>query len=109
MTSPLVYIAMPFRAGRYSERENIARANEVGRWYAAKGYAVVVPHSMSPLLDPHNRLGDDYWLRLTMEVMERCDIVVCGPGWEESAGALAERERAEALGLEVWEMEEVPV
>lgn len=44
-------------------------------------------------------LGDEFWLRGTMGLMERCDVVA--PGWQRSAGTLAEIERAEELRLPI--------
>jgi hypothetical protein len=103
---PLLYICMPYRQGRYSTKENIARAAAVARYYAAQGYPVLLPHAMSPEVDPFNRLGHEYWLSTTLAAMEGCDVVVCGPGWQESEGCRGERERADELGLEVWEFTE---
>jgi hypothetical protein len=38
--------------------------------------------------------------------MEGCDVIVCGPGWEDSPGCRAEKARAEEIGLDIWTMEE---
>jgi hypothetical protein len=105
---PLLYIAMPFRAGRYSQRENVARANAVGRHFASLGLAVVVPHNLSMEMDPFNRLGDDYWLRTTANVLIGCTHIVCGPEWETSAGAVDERALADAHDLTPIVMERMP-
>ena len=99
---------MPYRRCTYSQRENIARANAVGRWLAEQGSHVLVPHNTSSELDPFNRLGDEYWLACTANMLAGCTHIVCGPGWEQSAGAVAERALAESLGLTIVTMEAMP-
>ncbi|MCY1384753.1 hypothetical protein D9M69_730480 [compost metagenome] len=49
---------------------------------------------------PH--LGDAFWLRGTMELMERSDAVVLVDGWERSAGTLGEIARADTMRLPVF-------
>lgn len=107
MRPPLLYICMPYRRGKYSTRENIARANAVGLYFAKQGYHVLVPHLMSGC-DPFNRLGDDYWLACTMNAMRGCTHIVLGPDHDTSEGCATEYEEAKRLGLEIWRMEEVP-
>lgn len=107
MGSRLLYICSPFRASATrSQRENIAAANAFGRYFATQGWRVVVPHNLSGEMDPFNRLGDDYWLAVTLGVMEGCtDIALC-PGWRESQGCRSEEVRARELGMTIIEVEE---
>lgn len=49
---------------------------------------------------------DEAFLAGDLEILRRCDAVVLLTGWNESAGALAERDFAvaEAIPLLVWEL-----
>lgn len=43
------------------------------------------------------KLGDEFWLRGTMPLMERGDAVVLAPGWHRYSGTRAEITRATDL------------
>ena len=75
----------------------------VGISAAALGWFPVIPHANTAHMELDlPELGDDFWLRGTMEMMERCDAVVLVPGWESSAGTKAEIARADALRIPVF-------
>lgn len=70
---------------------------------ARLGWYPVIPHSNTSHLDHYApELGDDYWLRGTLELMTRCDALVLVPGWEISEGAQAEIRRADELRIPIY-------
>lgn len=100
----LIYIAGPYRApDRQGIAQNIAAARAEAIYAAGRGWFPVCPHmNTAHLEDVLPALGDEFWLRGTMEMMEKCDAVLLAPGWQSSAGTLAEIARAEELGITVF-------
>lgn len=67
------------------------------------GWLPLCPHMNSAHMDADlPDLGDAFWLRAAMELMERCDAVVLIEGWDCSAGTLAEIARADEMRLPVF-------
>jgi hypothetical protein len=101
---PLIYVAGPYRAAtRDAIARNIDAARSIGISAAAIGWFPVIPHANTAHMELDlPDLGDDFWLRGTMEMMERCDAVVLVPGWENSAGTLCEIARADQLRIPVF-------
>lgn len=101
---PLIYVAGPYRAAtRDAIARNIDAARSIGISAAAIGWFPVIPHANTAHMELDlPDLGDDFWLRGTMEMMERCDAVVLVPGWENSAGTRGEIIRAEELGIPIF-------
>lgn len=101
---PLIYVAGPYRAAtRAAIAQNIAAARQVGLAAALLGWFPVIPHSNTSHLDHYApELPDEFWLRGTMEMMERCDAVVLVSGWEQSHGTQAEIARADELRIPVY-------
>ncbi len=101
---PLIYVAGPYRAAtRDAIAQNIDAARQVGTSAAALGWYPVIPHANTAHMElslPH--LGDEFWLRGTLELMERCDALVLCPGWERSEGTLGEIARADTLRLPIF-------
>lgn len=102
--TPLLYVAGRYRApDRAGIAQNIAAARQVGLAAARLGWYPVIPHSNTSHLDQYApELGDDYWLRGTLELMTRCDALVLVPGWETSEGAQAEIRRADELRIPIY-------
>lgn len=101
---PLIYVAGPYRAATRDDiARNIDAARVVGISAAALGWFPVIPHANTAHMELDlPDLGDDFWLRGTMEMMERCDAVVLVPGWENSAGTLGEIARADELRIPIF-------
>lgn len=100
---PLVYIAGPFRGKTpWDVAQNVRRAEEVGLAVALQcGAHPIIPHSMTGHFDKQG--SDDFWLQGTLELMRRCDAVYLVHTWTLSAGAKAEKEEAERLGIPVFD------
>jgi hypothetical protein len=101
---PLIYVAGPYRAAtRAAIARNIENARLLGIEAARLGWFPVIPHANTAHMEhdlPH--LGDEFWLRGTMEIMERCDALVLVEGWENSEGTTGEIARADQLHIPVF-------
>lgn len=102
----VIYVAGPYRdeRGAWYIRQNIRRAEDVAARLWQMGYAVLTPHLNTALMD--GLLPDEAWLAGGMELLSRADILVLVPGWDLSAGAVAERIAAEKMGKQVYEWRE---
>lgn len=102
----LLYIAGPYRSETPEGiKANITMAQHVGARAADRGWTPMVPHNMSAGLE---LLGDEFWLDATMELLKRCDAVLLVPGYQESAGTMAEIEEAVSRGMSIFEMHDLP-
>lgn len=101
---PVVYVAGPYRAKtREAVELNIQSARRVGLECCRKGWSPIIPHSNTAHLDAVDpSIPDDFWLASTMELLRRADAVVLCPGWERSAGTLAEVAVAKSLGMSIY-------
>jgi hypothetical protein len=98
----VAYCAGPYRASTVRGIvENIRAAEAVALELWRLGFAVLCPHTNSSLFD--GALPDSVWLQGDLVMLGRCDLVVLCPGWEQSTGASAERERAELLEIDVYQ------
>lgn len=97
-----VFISGPFRAHTPWLIEQHCRAAEMAAieiW--SMGAVALVPH----LLTRHfqGELPDQIWLDGAIELLKRSDAIFMLPGWEDSAGSLAERQIALYRGMPVFE------
>lgn len=80
--------------------QNIILARQVAMHLWSLGYAVICPQTNSAHFDhvaPAGVFYDGY-----LEVVKRSDILVMLPEWEESAGAVREKIKAEQTGKEIY-------
>lgn len=104
----VVYIAGPYRGhlmpdGQYNQWEqfeNIRRAERDALRVWSMGAAAICPHTNTAHFQ--GALPDHCWLDGDLEIMSRCDAVLMVDGWQQSAGALAERKQAMKLNLPVF-------
>lgn len=101
---PIIYIAGPYRApDRAAIARNIESAGRLGAYVCTLGWFPIIPHMNTAHLEQDvPALEDEFWLRGTMELMERCDALALAPGWQRSVGTLAEIERAEEMRLPIF-------
>ena len=94
----LVYVAGPYRS---STEEGLYQNIQTAREYAKKlwqaGYAVICPHSNTAFMG--GVMPDEVFLDGTLEMLKRCDHIFMLPRWNESSGARAEKEFADAHGI----------
>lgn len=103
----LVYVAGPYTATTsMGTAYNTALANVAAGLLADMGYSPIVPHQLGRGIDPESdKYGADFWYRLTLEAMRRCDAVALMPRWMDSDGARKEAAEAERLGIPVYELQ----
>jgi len=92
----VVYVAGPFRAANAWEiAQNINRAATAALEVWLMGAVAICPHLNSA---PFQGAAPDLtWLTGYLELLERSDVVLMLPGWEQSRGASAEYARARQL------------
>lgn len=100
-----LYVAGPFMAATAFEiAGNVRAAEAVGLEIAKAGCMPMIPHANTASF--HDQpIPVEHWYEGTLELMRRCDGVVCLPTWQRSKGARGERAEAEALGLPVHDYE----
>lgn len=97
----VVYIAGKYRGpNAWAVEQNIRAAEEVAARVWAMGLVALCPHANSRHME--GVASDEHFLAGTLELMRRCDAVLCVPNWRDSVGARAEVEEAERLGLPVF-------
>jgi hypothetical protein len=97
----LVYVAGPYRgASEWEVVQNIRRAEALALAVWQSGAACICPHKNTALLG--GAADDSVWLEGDLEMMRRCDAVVCTSDWRRSAGTLKEVRIATEIGLPVF-------
>lgn len=85
----LVYVAGPYRADtEHGIIKNIRAAEEVALRVWKSGAACICPHKNTSMLG--GECDDEVWLRGDLEMLRRCDALVCVDGWQDSRGTVAE-------------------
>jgi hypothetical protein len=98
----VVYVAGPYRAAtEYQVLLNIRKAEELALRVWRSGAACICPHKNTAFFG--GAADDSVWLRGDLEIIRRCDAVVCVEGWQKSRGAIGEVELARELGIPVFE------
>ena len=100
----VVYVAGPYRdpRGEWYVLQNIREAEAVALELWRAGYAVVCPHKNTALLGGACGGSEEVWLKGDLEIMRRCDFVVCTARWQESEGAKAEVKQALLWDMAVY-------
>src|SRR4051794_53627 len=98
----LIYLAGPYRApSLWALVQNIQRAEALALQVWREGAACICPHKNTALFD--GAAPDEVWLQGDLEMLRRCDAVICTEDWRTSAGASAEVEVAKRIGIPVLE------
>jgi hypothetical protein len=91
--SLVVYVAGPYRSpSNWTIHCNIFRAEALAFKVWEAGMSALSPHLNTAHFQ--NSLPDNVWLEGDLEMLSRCDALLCAPGWEDSKGTLAEIEFA---------------
>ncbi|KKN22935.1 hypothetical protein LCGC14_0910100 [marine sediment metagenome] len=105
------YIAGPYRASNgghdYQSYYEIDRNINEARLWATKLAQEDIPFFCAHMNSAHMEVlvpstPPDYWLNLDMLILEHASALLLIPGWEDSKGALAEKDRAKELGIMVY-------
>ena len=97
-TNKVIYIAGPYRG---EIDKNVALAERRAAHLARLGVTFVCPHSNGRPHDDLN-LSEDYWIRMTMELMRRCDAVLVVGDWQGSSGTRGEIKEAYKMAKPVF-------
>lgn len=98
----VVYIAGPYRAdSEFAVVQNIRKAEFLALEVWRSGAACICPHKNTGLFG--GAANDDVWLTGDLEILQRCDAVLCVEGWERSRGATGEINLARNKGIPVFE------
>jgi hypothetical protein len=98
-TNQLVYICGPITKNPNSFRDFALAEEQIN----ALGYKTINPHEICRHIDPNGfETPDDYWeacMRVCIQHIAICGLIVTLPGWEESKGAKKEVAIARELGF----------
>src|SRR4051794_21675202 len=98
----LVYLAGPYRAATEWELiQNIRNAEGLALQVWQSGAACICPHKNTALFG--GAADDSVWLEGDLEMMRRCDAVLCTDDWQRSVGAIEEVRVAKEVGIPVFE------
>ena len=97
----LVYLAGPYRATTEWELlGNIRRAEALALEVWRLGAACICPHKNTAFLG--GACDDAIWLAGDLEMLRRCDAVICTADWQRSAGSRDEVAMAKKLAIPVF-------
>ncbi len=101
----VVYISGPYMADTpLGISDNIAAAHRmaVDLWNA--GFGCLTPHLNTAHFEYFcPAVTHAAWLEADLRMLDGCDALLLLPGWEQSKGALMERDRAYELRIGVYE------
>ena len=99
----VVYVSGPYTAPTPKRvAEHVADAERAAWEIMHKGHVPVCPHSMTHQWE-RGGFGWEDFLRADLLLLERCDAICMVGRWQDSSGAVLERDRAEELRLWVFE------
>lgn len=97
----VVYIAGKFRADTpWKVEQNIRVAEEHALAVWKMGVVALCPHTNTRFFD--KSLPDEAFLKGTLELLYRSDVVLAIPGWDDREGATAEVLKAQDRGMPVF-------
>jgi Domain of unknown function (DUF4406) len=98
----LIYLAGPYRATtEWALVQNIRNAEALALEVWKLGVACICPHKNTALLG--GACDDTVWLEGDLEMLRRCDAVICTTDWQRSEGARNEVIEARRLKIPVFE------
>lgn len=106
-----IYIAGSYTAETDSEKQkNIVQAMDAAAELFWRGWAPFCPHTMTADFDIlYPRIPYETYLKTDLAWLECCDTILMLPGWENSKGAQAERDRSvELKQVGYYSLDDVP-
>lgn len=105
---PVLYVSGPFSSDDliHGVEQNILIASKIALEAWNKGYGVICPHKNTQGFQ-HTNVPYDIWIQGDLAFIDRLDrskgdALLMLPGWENSQGALLERNFAFQKGLKIW-------
>ena len=97
----IAYVGGPYNADSiYNVVQNIRRAEFVALSLWKMGYAVICPHKNSSLLD--GECPRQTWIDGDLEILQRCDLLVVLPNYEDSSGTRDEISQAGVSDIPIF-------
>ncbi len=98
----LIFVSGPYRStSEYGVLLNIRHAEKLALLIWKSGAACICPHKNTAFFG--GAADDEVWLLGDLEIVRRCDAVVCTDNWKSSKGASGEVAFAKELGIPVFE------
>lgn len=98
----IAYICGPITAANaYEQEQNVRRAEAVYVELCRAGIPAICPHLHGRFLD--GIVTHAEWLALDLPLLELCTDVVRLERWTASKGSIIEVNRADELGMAVWD------
>jgi hypothetical protein len=97
----LIYIAGPYRGNVKQNIEN-ARKVAIAVWQA--GHVAICPHLNTANFEEDSGLDDEAYLKGDLVILQRCDACLFLWNWQESQGAMAEREFCKAQNIPYFDL-----
>lgn len=104
----LLYVAGSYRwkGSRWvplviGELVNIFKAWKISKDVWEAGFVAICPHTNSILMDKFG-VSPQRFLEGDLEIVSRCDAVLMMPNWQDSVGAITERNLAIKKGIPVY-------
>jgi len=105
--NPVMFVSGPYRGKSLAEIE--ANVRDAARWCGVVkrlGWTPLCPHTNSHWIAEENLRDFGYmhesYLADALTLLHRCDAILMIEGWEQSDGALAERQYAMSHGIPVF-------
>lgn len=108
MNRKLVYISGPYANGGHGVERNISIARNIAIRLWEEGYGVICPHLNTQHFEWDCLCEWQDYMDGDLTMVERSDLVVMIPGWEDSKGAVIERDHAIRKGIPVYEYPHYP-
>lgn len=102
----IAYICSPYRANTIEGvNRHKAYARQLVKMAIDEGYTPICPHLyITEVLNDNNPHEREQGLRVGLELLKACDVIIVGATHGISDGMLAEIKQAEWLGLEMREV-----
>lgn len=100
---PLLYVAGPYsdRDPLHGIERNINEASRIALEAWEKGWATLCPHKNTGGFHHRTDIPESVWLSGDLAMLVKCDAILMIPGWEQSNGAVGEKNVALCRGLKV--------
>ena len=105
----LLYVAGPYSgATEYVITANIENAAIIAQQLWDEGFSVICPHTNTSHFT-HDKTSYNDYIEGDLVMLARCDGIVMIDRWEQSKGAIGEKERAELLNIPVFDLNQIPL
>jgi len=105
----LLYVAGPYSADTDEGiSQNIENAGVIAQQLWDEGFTVICPHTNTAQFT-HDKTSYADYIEGDLVMLARCDGIVLIDGWENSKGAIGEKERAELLNIPVFDLTKVSI